>query len=93
MVLNYFNKSYDLITQKINIKATQNYRFSYAYIDFMFLPQPNYIIFGGRKKNKGMSTLDSEGKNQILVSIARCAFSGKMVIQFSFLFKASVNIK
>lgn len=90
MILNYFSRSYDLIAQKINIKASHNYRFSYAYIGFMFLPQPNYIIFGEKKNS--ISTLNSEWKNQILFSISQCAFSGKMVIQF-FLFKASVNIK
>lgn len=91
MILNYFSKSYDLIAQKINIKASHNYRFSCAYIGFMFLPQPNHIILG--KKKNSISTLASEWKNQTLVSIARCAFSGKMVIQFSFFIKASVNIK
>lgn len=52
MILNYFSRSYDLIAQKINIKASHNYRFSYAYIGFMFLPQPNYIIFGEKKKKQ-----------------------------------------
>lgn len=49
MILNYFSKSYDLIAQKINIKASHNYRFSCAYIGFMLLPQPNHIILGEKK--------------------------------------------